>query len=525
MKKVLYILAATVLSLVSCNKEEFDNNVQVVNNKSEKEIVFELSAIHPDDNVAHTRAVKTSWESGDVIYVFFNNVPAPRYLKMSFDGTQWTNSQMNGASEESLGLAENATGTMRAVYLPFGNALTVGSDGTAFTFSENTYSYYLTATLDYTVTGGKVSGAFYMTIPDGYIQFFLDDASASSTEIEIREPHLTPQGIASIAADGSITHTSVAHGAPLKGYVYDKAVKETGESKGYLFSGILAAEARNVSTDYHFTVVSGGWQGTYYAKAFAGKTWYRSATEGRALKMPALSGWTTITDYKPIDLGTDVDGKRIYWASRNLGASSDYPAADTDEARQATWGDYYAWGETAPYYTANPYGTPTWAAGKSTGYTWTSYSYATNNDRSKYSKYTASLNEKATSGTADGLMQLELTDDAARVNLPGTYWRMPTEAEWLVLIGDRSNWELLGAEMGRKVKGTVAGYTDHYIFLPAAGYRTGINYYYAGSKGLYWASSLDYTVNSGRRVETTSDGVYNSSNYRYYGYSIRPVME
>ena len=528
MKKGLFIIVAIAFALVSCNMETFDNTVDE-NLASKTNIVFDLTANHPF-GIA-TKAIKTEWENGDVIYVFFNNVTAPKYLKMLFDGSQWTNIQMNGASEGSLGLAENAHGTMRAVYLPFGSTLTVGVDDTAFTFSEITYSYYLTATLAYTVRDGKVSGTFQMAIPDGYIQFFLDDANASSsTSIELREPHLTPQGIASVAADGTIIHTTVAHGAPLKGYVYDKAVKESDESKGYLFSGILADVARNVSTDYYFTVVSGGWLGAYYAKAFAGRTWYRGAEEGRALKMPALSGWTAITDYKPIDLGLDVNGKRIYWSSRNLGATqSGLPTADTDEARHATWGDYYAWGEIAPYYLAgHAYDevNSSWEVNK-TGYDWTSYSYANNNNPPKFSKYTASKNAYATSGTADGLTQLELADDASHVNLPGTLWRMPTYAEWSALVGDQSNWEWLPKEKGRKVKGTTEGYTDRFIFLPAAGYRADTYLQNPGYLGYYWSSSLDlgYNPDSALDLRFDSSRFIDPGFYRYYGFSVRPVSE
>ena len=542
MEKALIILAAIALTLVSCTMEIADV-VPEENVAPQKSIVFNLTANHPDG--AATKAVKTGWENGDVIYVFFSNVAAPKYLKMSYDGTQWAYTQMNGASEESLVLTEGATGTMRAVCLPFGNALTVRNDGTSFTFSDTTYSYYLTATLDYTVTDGKVSGAFNMAVPDGYVQFFLDDAGASaSTEIELREPHLTPQGIASVAADGTIIPTSVAHGAPLPGYVYDKAVKETGESKGYLFSGILAAGARNTSTDYYFTVVSGGWQGTYYQKAFSDRTWYRSATEGRSLKMPALSGWTTITDYKPIDLGLDVGGKRIYWSSRNLGASSDFPAANTDEARHATWGDYYAWGETAPYYTENPYSTPTWKDGKSSGYAFSSYSYATvTDDYVTFSKYTSDKNSSATSGTADGLTQLEKIDDAVCVKLPGTLWRMPTEADWVALIGDRDpeykpeedHWIYLKTESGRKVYGTVDGYTDRYIFLPSAGYYSGtvlhdIQYIYPGEEyphGHYWSSTLGtYNVLYASHLYfNLGMKVYLWEFTRGTGFTIRPVSD
>ena len=114
----------------------------------------------------------------------------------------------------------------------------------------------MTSPLDYTVTDGTVAGNFDMQIQEGYVQFFIDKADAAAGDvIELRNKHLTPQGIASIAADGTISHTTSATGAPLPGYVY---------GGGYLFSGILAEGARNVSTDYHFTLVAGGWNGCYY---------------------------------------------------------------------------------------------------------------------------------------------------------------------------------------------------------------------------------------------------------------------
>lgn len=293
MRKALFILALTVLSFVSCSKEE-PNDLQEVKEVPSTIINFNLTANHPDGT---TKAVKTGWETGDVIFVFFNNIAAPRYLRMCYDGSTWGYTQMNGTTEESLGLVENATGTMRAIFLPFASDADITANGTVFKFSKTTYSYYLTATLDYTVTGGEVSGTFNMQIPSGYIQFFLDDSSASSsTQIELREPNLTPQGIASIAANGTINHTGTAYGASLPGYVYDKSAKESGESKGYLFSGILAPEVRNTSTNYYFALGVGGRQGTYYSKSFNNKTWYRNESSGRALKMPALSQWHSLSE-------------------------------------------------------------------------------------------------------------------------------------------------------------------------------------------------------------------------------------
>ena len=523
MKKTALILCAALLALVSCNKQLEAPEEGV--NASPAQITFKLDATHPDGGA--TKAVKTAWETGDVIFVFFSGQAAPSYLELKWDGTTWDSTPKN-----SLALAESESGTMTAVFLPFGKDLTVGDDGSGnYIFSEPQISYYLTGTLSYTVTGGEVSGTFDMQIPTGYVQFFLDDASADpATEIELREPNLTPQGIAFIAADGTITHLTFAHGAPLPGYVYDKEVKASGESKGWLFSGILASGARNFTTDYHFTLVSGGWQGDYYGKAFTSQLFYENPTKGRALKLPALSTWTAITDYKPIDLGCDVtvDGvtKRIYWCSRNLGAGKDLPEADTDDARHATWGDYYAWGEKSPYYKAGyAYETPgtQWITGK-TGYNWASYPMY---DGYRFSKYTADKNAYAIGNTADGLSQLELIDDAARANLPGTLWRMPTVEEWETLIGDKSNWAWDATKLGRTVtvKGGTA-WSDPTIFLPAAGYWFDNEIINNGSSCSYWSSSLNTEdPRDGFREIITNSSFNRSRGQRFTGQPVRPVTE
>ena len=346
----------------------------------------------------------------------------------------------------------------------------------------------------------------------------------------MREPNLTPQYIESISADCSTVNTfALAHGAPLYGYLYDKEAKATGEKKGWLFSGVLAAGARNTATDYHFTLVKDGWQGDYYSKTFAGKTLKATGSTSRAVKLPALTSWTPITDYKPIDMNCEYNGKRIYWASRNLGATSDFPTADTDDARHATWGDYFAWGETAPYYAAgHAYDNDctNWAAGK-TGYNWASYQWETAGDGTKFSKYTADKDSYATSGTADGLTVLEAADDAANANLGGI-WRMPTYYEWGVLR-DNYDWTWDDTNKGRVVTikdGTA--WTDPTIFLPAAGCRSGQGLTAsAGKTALYWYSDLDTTTpNEAYHLDADKDYVHHKSYYnRFYGLTIRAITE
>ena len=425
-------------------------------------ISFSLTASSP------SFGFKKAWAVGDSIFVFFSNVKAPRYLKMGYNGTRWTCKEKIGAVDSvgCLELNNRSAGMMTAIYLPFGSGLSVSADGSTFVFSETSTPWYLIATLPYTVSGRDVSGNLDLQVPDGYVQFSVDDAGAdAATATELREPKLTPQGIFSIAADGTIKHSSIAHGAPLRGFACDD-----GTLKGYVFGGILAADARNVDTSYHFTLVKGGWKGDYYYRSVT-TSLYRPGNSGRDLDLYPVSTWTLITDYKPIDMGcnwsySNGEKQRVYWASRNLGATSDNP---DDEA---TYGNYYAWGETSP--------------------------------KTEYSSATYSGAE----------------DDAARAALGGI-WRMPKGGEWEILTGDQFKWEWKGK--GYVVTSNVAGY-DASLFIPAAGYYNGNELQSKGSFSRYWSSTLTTTNNA--RVLASYDTSTPKVTYdmsRYLGLSVRPV--
>ena len=344
MKRLFISVVVALAALVSCEKEapELLDEPGLV--------VFNLDAVHPDG--IDTKAVKTGWETDDAIFVFFDKVAAPNYLKMTYDGSSWASAEYAGSTPTSgaLGLKEGDNGTMRAVYLPFGSEAAVSADGTSFVFDNTYYSYYLTATLSYTVKDNKVSGAFDMAIPDGYVQFFVAYSEPLSPA-ELREPNLTPQCVDHIDAAGNVVTKALAHGAPLPGYVYQS---------GFLFSGILAEGVRGVSADYHFTWVYKNSLGfkyySYFEKDFTGKTLYTDATHGRAVKLPnGKTGWNGIYYYKPVDIGCDVDGRRLYWASRNVGATKDFPEYYTDDGLKETWGNYYTWGDAAAAIAADRY--------------------------------------------------------------------------------------------------------------------------------------------------------------------------
>ena len=136
MKKAIVFLSA-LLALVACNKE--------ITQPESTPKVFNITVNYGDG----TKAAKTGWENGDEVYVFFSTVEAPKYLKLSYNGT-WTATKYNGATEGDFDITSN--GKMTAIYLPYGNSETVSADETSFVFGNSYTSYYLKAEkADYTV--------------------------------------------------------------------------------------------------------------------------------------------------------------------------------------------------------------------------------------------------------------------------------------------------------------------------------------------------------------------------------------
>lgn len=200
-----------------------------------------------------------------------------------------------------------------------------------------------------------------------------------------------------------------------------------------------------------------------------------------------------------VDLGLSV-----FWASRNIGAG-----------KSEEFGGYYQWAglENATgtsIYDLNhcPYHT-----GGQANSGWTKYV------TSKKSSYWSG------SGSPDNKTVLDPADDIAHVKLGGK-WRMPTVAEFNELIANcTSEWTTVNGVKGKKFTSKKSGYTDQWIFLPAAGVRDGTDVYDAGSYGYYWTSSLytDYPY-CAWLFYFSSDNV-TESYFRYDGLSIRPVSE
>ena len=192
--------------------------------------------------------------------------------------------------------------------------------------------------------------------------------------------------------------------------------------------------------------------------------------------------WEELTEH--VDLGLSVK-----WATCNLGAEQAWE-----------YGDYYAWGEV----------------NTKSSYTEDNYKYG---KESKMTKYCGSYTFGYQMFT-DDLKTLEKEDDAAYQN-KGDAWRIPTVDEIRELMTN-CTWiyTMVNGRNGYKVTSNKTGFTDRSIFLPCE--RT------SNTVGYYWSSENQMGNNY---ADCASCLHFNNSTieiiwkvqYRYYGYSIRPV--
>ena len=210
----------------------------------------------------------------------------------------------------------------------------------------------------------------------------------------------------------------------------------------------------------------------------------------------AIGNFSTLTSPSgSVDLGLSV-----LWASCNLGSS-----------KPSEYGGYYQWAGTKD------------VSDTSIDLYWSNCPYHTGSDeKTGWTKY----NTNSSYGTKDNRTVLEPMDDAASVALGGK-WRIPTDEEWTELFNNCS-WTstTIDGVKGYKVQSKKPGYTDNWIFLPAAGFRKVDSLLEVGSYGNYWSSSLNTGYpDSAYYMHFISPYNGMSTGYRYYGQSVRPVSD
>ena len=329
MKKELYVICAMLLSGVSafqftsCTNSEDENIPPRIT-----ELRFNINVNNASTH--DTKVVKTSWEDGDKIYVFFKAgdtyLDAIKYVTLTYNGTT---EEWDGALSGSLTDASElgSAGTMYGVFFPFGGVnITAGEDNSiAFLSSGNTnsvlndlpiFTYYLTGDADYTIeTAGDEStlnGTLNMEMPDDYVYFFIDKQGDDFYTDE--KYRLSGEGIVPVACagykNGSFTELELLADQPLWGYKYGDGV-----NSGMAFSGKID-ESWSSSANHRFILFSDG--DPALSKTMTGVTLESHNSVKFSNPLDDSNEWSrAFAEPGTVDLGTST----CLWADRNLGAS------------------------------------------------------------------------------------------------------------------------------------------------------------------------------------------------------------
>lgn len=202
--------------------------------------------------------------------------------------------------------------------------------------------------------------------------------------------------------------------------------------------------------------------------------------------------FTTEDFQETVDLGLSVN-----WRGWNVGADNPFKE-----------GDYYACGETSP----------------KDDYSWFTYKFRISGNGPGdliVSKY--ATGEFYTGGNEDNKTLLEKEDDAASVNLGGT-WRIPTLKEWEELETQctKTNIVINGVK-GYLITSNVNGYKGNCIFIRTVGVYKGKTKENSTSS-MHWAADI-YNYYMGRTFGPSDGNWVTSGPYRCWGYPVRPVCD
>ena len=213
----------------------------------------------------------------------------------------------------------------------------------------------------------------------------------------------------------------------------------------------------------------------------------------------------TVPEY--VDLGMrDAFGKKILWATHNLGAST-----------PEEMGSYIAYGELGDAESGYVNGIKDPISAYSSAST--KYVNPVSGKVTKYCDATQAGHE----AFMDSKSELEASDDVVAVTLGGT-WRMPNYAEIKCLANTKYyGWEFVGN--GYKVTSKMTGYEGNSIFLPLTGYIDGKETVSEGVVAYYMSSTIGEGKEICLRLDNTNTRkpIWYTTLERYCGVAIRPV--
>ena len=503
MKKRFVYSFLAALAVCSCQVEEVNESAL----DSTQEVIREakvFTAIIDDTTTPETRTSLDAegnvlWKQGDQVSIFAGSTINEQYqVTDASDGK--TAASLNKVSDP--GFVAGTDIDHNVAFYPYASTAAIAKSAGSYVISDIT----LPATQTY-AEGSFGNGAFPMAAVTGSI----GDMKLKFKNV-LGGLKLQLKGTASIASI-SITgnnneilcgaaEVTVANGSNPSINLTDASAKTVNLDCG-------AGVALDPETATPFVIalppitMTGGF--TVIVTDTEGKQMEIKTTKSQTITRSSLLKMPEVVYVGPADIPDGcVDlGLSVYWASCNLGAS-----------KPTEYGGYYQWAGTKDVSDTDIY------------LDWSNCHYHTGSDRySGWTKY----NTIESYGTVDNKTVLEAKDDAASVALGGK-WRMPTDAEWTELRNTDNcswTWTTIDGVNGYKVQSKKSGYTDNWIFLPAAGCRYDADLDYVGSFGYYWSSSLNTDYPYAAWVVFFGSDYVGGYHYdsRYWGQSVRPVSE
>lgn len=501
-KHIISMFMLAVAAFASCSKVETPEEAPVPN-YGEADVIFSVDDYY--DGMEDTKAVKKSWKNGDEIMVFFyEKAGAGQQAKLRREDYEWKLVER----PKGLGLSPGDFIRFEAIHFPG----TIIYDPTKDNEEQLNYQggpvrmawkrYYEDGSASYCraevlddgeIYLGKLSlketlwDEFQVVVPgisveDGYVLSVVRDTKYQ-TPSNLSDQYTTYSGY-------NYPYINTDYCSLTNGGGYGD-VKGVSNSDGVAFVSPYNTYCISHITDsdefkYIFCLSDG--ETIYYYTIPKGST--KTLGVGKAIKLPTFDGKTSKVNWKTsltvgnkmngheyIDLGVVVNGKKIMWATTNVGAG-----VSTDN------GGLYAWGSKT----------------QTSAYTWSYYRFSDGSSASS-PKMTKYVTDKYY-GTVDNKSELEPDDDVAREYWEGT-WRIPTKAEFEALK-NQCKWTYSSSTDGWVVKGS----NGNTIFIP--------------NNESYWTSTLD-GGNNRRAYAIYDDGEYNpwlDKGDRCKGMHVRPVF-
>ena len=503
---------AMLMAMASCSSS--DDEVAEI--KEESKLVPMTFTATQESNAETRSALNGSngvdWQAGDEISVF--------------DGTgAGCNHQFSLTGDASLGkfsgIASSEATSFTAVY-PYTDGAQLESDGIVSGIT-------LPAEQTATPNSFDPKAALMMAYTEDKSQLKFKNVVSLvkvTTDFDCKSIVLTAKE--NIAGTGKLTYNS---GAPSINFTSN--ISQTITLKPASEDGVIAAGTYYIAvcpqtlSGFSISFINSADTKAYTRTSTKNNIFNRSGIRNLGTFKESDETWTSIIESngnvkasQQIDLGLTITGSdskqyRVIFAKSNLIANG---LADDE----TDYGDYFAWGATKPWYTSYSGGRieeSELIGGKSGGYIQANTPYFESETYS-YTKYTTTGNT------------LEAEDDAARQILKGN-WQLPTTEIWGALYNANQDKVYWGPNNGDKTLETISGIqgmkitkkddSKTYIFLPAAGWVSGLYFKEVGSIFYYWSGTANSTQYAYDLTFWGGNVTAQDFSDRHLGFSVRPV--